>query len=303
MLDIRIRRRAQASPVVRADVARAATGPEGPGRTRWDNLAVSPATPFYRRYVGIHYSGAETPTSGLKGLRVCSATPEEATVEVSPPAGPSRYWTRRTLAQWLVEVLSEGPATLVGIDHAFSFPLRYFEAHGLAPDWPGFLEDFRLHWPTDADDMYVDFVRDGLRGDSALRSGSTRWRRLTDRRAGSTRSVFQFEGHRSVAKATHAGLPWLLNLRERVLDCVHFWPFDGWVPPAGRSTVVEVIRPMCEKVLTSSNRTGPTHDAGLIATWLRESDRAGRLSSAFVPALSGAERARAQVEGWILGVM
>jgi hypothetical protein len=32
--------------------------------------------------------------------------------------------------------------TLVGIDHGFSLPLRYFEVHGLLPDWPTFLDDF-----------------------------------------------------------------------------------------------------------------------------------------------------------------
>jgi hypothetical protein len=33
--------------------------------------------------------------------------------------------------------------TLVGIDHGFSLPLRYFEVHGLLPDWPTFLDDFQ----------------------------------------------------------------------------------------------------------------------------------------------------------------
>ena len=42
---------------------------------------------------------------------------------------------------------------------AFSFPLRYFEVHGLEPDWPSFLDDFLHHWPTDEDHTYVDFVR------------------------------------------------------------------------------------------------------------------------------------------------
>jgi hypothetical protein len=37
-----------------------------------------------------------------------------------------------------VERLDEDAPTLVGINHGFSFPLRYFEAHGLKPDWPAF---------------------------------------------------------------------------------------------------------------------------------------------------------------------
>jgi hypothetical protein len=34
---------------------------------------------------------------------------------------------------------------IVGIDHGFSFPLHYFEVHGLLPDWPTFLDDFQLN--------------------------------------------------------------------------------------------------------------------------------------------------------------
>ena len=66
--------------------------------------------------------------------------------EVAPPAGLRRYWTRKGIAEWLVERLSEEPATLVGIDHGFSFPLPYFEKYGLPHDWNVFLNDFQEHW-------------------------------------------------------------------------------------------------------------------------------------------------------------
>jgi len=55
----------------------------------------------------------------------------------------------------------------VGIDHSFSFHLRYFEVHHLLPDWPTFLDDFQHHWPTDDDHVYADFIRDGLVGNGA----------------------------------------------------------------------------------------------------------------------------------------
>jgi hypothetical protein len=58
-------------------------------------------------------------------------------------------------------------------------------------DWTVFLEDFQRHWPTD-DPIYVDFVRDGLDGNAAARSGHRRWRRLTEARAGA-KSVFHFD--------------------------------------------------------------------------------------------------------------
>src|SRR5882724_5750359 len=106
-------------------------------------------TVTFDRYIGIDYSGAETPKSSLKGLRVYVANRTTAPVEVEPPPSPRKYWTRRGIAEWLVERLAEEQTTLVGIDHGFSFPLRYFEVHHLVPDWPSFLDDFQRHWPTD----------------------------------------------------------------------------------------------------------------------------------------------------------
>ena len=89
-------------------------------------------------------------------------------VEVIPPPSARKYWTRRGIAEWLVERLAEDAPTLVGIDHVFSFPIRYFKTHGPKPDWANFLDDFQRHWPTDRD-IYVDFVRDGLVGNGAER--------------------------------------------------------------------------------------------------------------------------------------
>ena len=74
--------------------------------------------PAFERYIGIDYSGAQTPKSSLKGLRVYVADRLTAPQEVEPPPSPRKYWTRRGIAEWLVERLSEGEATLVGIDHA-----------------------------------------------------------------------------------------------------------------------------------------------------------------------------------------
>jgi hypothetical protein len=165
--------------------------------------------PAFTRTIGIDYSGAEVPIASLKGLRVYQAEGNTPPVEVPPPPSPRKYWTRKGIAAWLVETLRDGPPTLVGIDHGFSFPLRYFEVHGLLPEWPRFLDDFQRHWPTDNDHTYVDFVRDGSAGNGAKRMGNARWRRLTEQRAGNAKSVFHFDVQGTVAKSTHAGIPWL----------------------------------------------------------------------------------------------
>jgi hypothetical protein len=111
-------------------------------------------------------------------------------------------------------MLADGQPTIVGIDHGFSFPLQYFRQHGLRDDWPAFLDDFQAHWPTDEDHVYVDFVRNGSAGRGAARAGSSRWRRHVERLSGA-KSLFHFDVPGAVAKATHAGLPWLRFLRRR----------------------------------------------------------------------------------------
>jgi hypothetical protein len=256
----------------------------------------------FARYIGIDYSGAETPTSSLKGLRVYLAEGDAPPVEVLPPPSLKKYWTRRGIAEWLVSKLAEDAPTLVGIDHGFSFPLRYFETHGLKPDWPAFLDDFQGHWPTDDDHIYVDFVREGAVGNGAARMGNARWRRLTDERAGSAKSVFQFDVQGSVAKSTHAGIPWLRFIRERFAARVHFWPFDGWDVPAGRSAVAEVFPALWSRSFAKEGRTGDQHDAFCIAAWLSRADRNGSLAALLKPDLTPNDREVAQVEGWILGV-
>ena len=254
------------------------------------------------RHIGIDYSGAQTPTASLKGLRVYLAEGAAPPVEVLPPPSPKKYWTRRGIAEWLVERLAEDAPTLVGIDHGFSFPLRYFEAHGLPPDWPRFLDDFLRHWPTDEDHTYVDFVRNGNVGNGAVRAGNARWRRLTEERAGGAKSVFQFDVQGSVAKSTHAGIPWLRFIRERVGARVHFWPFDGWDIPAGRSAIAEVYPALWSRGFANEGRTGDQHDAFSIAAWLSRANRDGSLTAFLNPDLSPPERMLAQVEGWIFGV-
>jgi hypothetical protein len=259
-------------------------------------------TPAFARFIGIDYSGAETPNASLKGLRVYLTSGDAPPVEVLPPPSPRKYWTRKGVAHWLVERLSEDVPTLVGIDHAFSFPLRYFEDNGLELDWPKFLDDFQGHWPTDEDNTYVDFVRDGVVGSGAARMGDARWKRLTDIRAGGAKSVFHFDVPGQVAKSTHAGIPWLRFIRRKIGDRTHFWPFDGWDIPNRRSAIAEVYPALWSQEFAPENRSGDQHDAYSVSAWLSRADQDGRLNRMFNPLLRSSERTTAQVEGWILGV-
>lgn len=260
------------------------------------------AIPAFDRYVGIDYSGARTPVASLKGLRVYVADPLSSPKEVLPPPSPRTYWTRRGIAEWLADRLKDDTRTLIGIDHGFSFPIRYFETHGLTLDWPLFLDDFQRHWPTDGDHVYVDFVREGAHGNGGARAGNSKWRRLTERRARSAKSLFHFDVPGSVAKSTHAGLPWLRYLRKQAGERVHFWPFDGWDIPRGQSVVAEVYPSLWNHGFAREDRTDDQHDAFTIAAWMRRADLDCNLAEFLKPLLSPDERAAAQIEGWILGV-
>ena len=148
----------------------------------------------------------------------------------------------------------------------------------------------------------MDFARNGSVGNGAARMGNTRWRRVTEKRAGSAKSVFHFDAQGSVAKSTHAGIPWLRFIRQQLGPRVHFWPFDGWEIPPGKSAIAEVYPALWSHAYPRADRTGDQHDAFSIAAWLSQADRNGTLSGFLHPDLAPQERAIAQVEGWILGV-
>jgi len=255
----------------------------------------------FDRTIGIDYSGAETADASLKGLRVYQTLGDAAPEQVLPPAGPKKYWTRRGIAAWLVETLDGKVPTIVGIDHGFSFPMRYFERHGLPPDWPEFLEDFCAYWPTDGKNTYVDFVRDGSVGNGAARLGERRWRRLTEEATGSAKSVFHFDVQGSVAKSTHAGIPWLRYIR-RTRPELHFWPFDGWVPAPGASVICEAYPRLWSAGYPQDGRTADQHDAYSIARWLQEASTTGEIEMTFSAPEPESVAMTAQVEGWIFGI-
>jgi hypothetical protein len=79
------------------------------------------------------------------------------------------------------------------------------------------------------------------------------------------KSVFHSDVQGSVAKSTHAGLPWLRYIRPQHGTAVHFWPFDGWVPPHGQSVIAEVYPALWSKALESEGRNTHQHDAYSVA--------------------------------------
>jgi hypothetical protein len=114
--------------------------------------------------------------------------------------------------------------------------------------------------------------------------------------------VFHFDVEGSVAKSTHSSLPWLRFIRQRLGPHVHFWPFDGWDVPAGRSAIAEADPALWSRAFANDGRTADQHDAFSIAATLSRADRDGRLAAMLQPDLAPADRTVAEIEGWIPGV-
>jgi len=254
-------------------------------------------------HIGIDYSGAKRPTSRLAGLQVYAATTGLPEQIITPAAPESRSWnwTRQEIAEWLMEQARSGQRFIAGIDHAFSFPLSYFQRYQITT-WPQFLEDFVQHWPAHEPHNSVDSIlrREGGPPD---RTGQNTDLRLTEKWTSSAKSVFLFGVQGSVAKSTHAGLPWLLHIRREVGDLVHFWPFDGWQVQDGKSVIAEVYPSIFKNRYPSDGQTSHQRDACAIARWLKESDERRFLERYFDPPLTDDERQVADLEGWILGIM
>ncbi len=251
--------------------------------------------PRFACYIGIDYSGAGTSAERLSGLRVFVALGDAPPREQRDAKG--RRWSRASLAQWLEARLREDASpTVIGIDHALSFPITYFLHHQLPLAWDAFLEDFCRHWPADQDGVTVE----QLRCDNPRR-GEARWRRITDVRA-RAKSVFHFDIPGSVAKSTHSGLPWLRRLRRALGSALHVWPFDGWLPPRGVHVIAEAYPSLWREQWPRGDRSPDQHDAFAIAAWLQQADQSCQLDAYFMPSLSEADRRTAALEGWILGI-
>ena len=268
---------------------------------------------MFDRYIGIDYSGAKTSTDRLAGLAVYRASGNALPERVLTYAHNATRWTRLELAHWLVKQLQKSTRTLVGIDHAFSFPLNYFQHFPQIPqdNWCAFLDDFQHHWPTDGDGVTVRAqYYEQVRCMMGIHPGEHRfgigdWFRLTD--PTNAASVFDFmAGARSVAFSTHAGLPWLRCIRQQLREAgaqVHFWPFDGWCIPESGSVVVEVYPALWKACFSRGDMNNHQHDAYSVARWMSETDQQDLLEQYFHPNLDAPQCDRAGTEGWILGVM
>ena len=80
---------------------------------------------------------------------------------------------------------------------------------------------------------------------------------------------------------------------------------DWWMESeeAARSAIVEVYPSLWNVGFAREDRNQDQHDAYSVAAWLSNADIHGGLTRFLNPPLSPADRATAQIEGWILGIL
>lgn len=247
----------------------------------------------FERFIGIDYSGAKGPSDRLHGIRVYAAEGCGLVYEIRDEGGG--HWSRKRLAAWLEQQVREGPPTLIGLDHAFSFPKIYFLRHQIN-SWPRFLTDFTHHCPTH------EYAIEELRRTRPLRVESSTCLRLCETWTSSAKSVFLFDVQGTVAKSTFAGLPWLRQLRASLGERLYFWPFDGWSPPPEQTVICEVYPALFKRRYARADRGPDAHDAYSTVRWMQDMSKRGALPRYFAPPLSEQEKHIASLEGWILGV-
>lgn len=256
--------------------------------------------PLFRRYIGIDYSGASSPTKPVRGLKVFCAEEEQKPEPQFSTHPQTPNWDRDRLASWLLERITDEVPCIVGIDHAFSYTREAMDELA-CNSWDEFLDWFDECWATRQAKVSVCIppnLRFLIRNRGKLR--------LTDKWTTTAMSLFDgWEANGSnVFYSTHAGIPWLRWLRQELRATgkeVHFWPFDGYDVPSGKSVVAEVY-PRIFARRYQTDLEGDARDAFLVCRWLQDRDLSDRLEPYFNPPLTEEEVRRAQLEGWILGV-
>lgn len=270
----------------------------------YQNISAELIENMFQTHIGIDYSGRGVSSTRTPTIQVFQSRDQGEPKVVTSPActeGRHRNWCRVEVAEWLSEQIRLGKRFIAGIDHGFSLPASYMKRFSLS-NWDDFLQDFCQHWPTYQPKVSVDDVRKQLTKKRG-RIGQANEYRLTERWTSSAKSVFQFDVQGSVAKSTHAGIPWLRELRNEARDSLHFWPFDGWSIPEGKSVIAEIFPSIFRQRYPRDDRSVDAQDAYGVARWLSEADQNDQLQHFFHPLLTQPQRELAILEGWILGIM
>ena len=253
----------------------------------------------FNNYIGIDYSGAKTSLSRLAQLQIYAANPESNPRRINPPEKGCKNWCRKELTLHLKETLKSKKTTIIGIDHGLSFPYNFFKKNNLR-NWDLMIAFVSKTWKTSHDYITVEDARKVVGS-----PGQATDYRLTEKWMPAAKSVFHFDVQGSVAKSTHAGIPWIYEIIQdaEIRNQTHFWPFDGFEIQPDKNVVAEIFPSLFRRRYDKGKRSDDQHDAFVVSAWLRDMDKRGLLNYYFNPMLSDSEKQLVELEGWILGVL
>ncbi|MFC3800412.1 hypothetical protein [Cohnella sp. GCM10012308] len=274
-------------------------------------------------YIGVDYSGAGRPDKAIPGLAVVRAADGEPPAIVRNPRHSQGRWSRSELHDYLMSELAQTDRRLfVGIDHGFSYPLSELAYYGLRT-WDDFLAWISHSWDTRRSSI------DECKNRGAPYRNANLLRLTEARYAVGASSVLDLDrrhGHmtKTVSYSTHAGLPWLAELRQRSdRGRVECWPYDHIgengsgetaVRPIGGHVVAEVYPKICKERLAykasppdaryGGSLSAHEIDAFAVAEWAQQRDREGVFAPYFqLETLTPHELRTAALEGWVLGCL
>jgi hypothetical protein len=282
-------------------------------------------------FIAIDWSGA---AGSYNGIAVATCQPGRGAPRLVPPAGTR--WSRREIAEWLANRLSEGKRLLIGFDFAFGFPFEecgYLggQAEGIRDIfglWTLIEErcaaesDFGCRPFIEHPDLAHLFWKEGRRPDKWVER-----KRLAEHacaEATKTRpdTLYKLLHSKQVGKASITGMRVLHYLRTIKKDHVAIWPFETRRSSTRHSIIVEIYPTMFRKLAAGSiaklrsradlNRALANLDSRPITQTGHLTDHdtdalisaAGLRSIAHDPEMWKRPDAAARVrrEGWIFGV-
>ncbi|OAS13745.1 hypothetical protein [Paenibacillus oryzisoli] len=260
-----------------------------------------------QRYVGIDYSGADLPNKKLSGIQVYEAVGSNQPIRKQSD-GKRIMWSREDVYHYVENITKENVKTIIGIDHGFSFPKEYFESpKNNLTTWGQFLTHFENLWNTRFNS--VDTCKNKINPDyDNLIENKFR---LIEKYNSSAKHVLDISekrvGQGNVSYSTHAGIPWIAELRKNCDSKIHFWPFDGYEISEEKNVVIAEVYPAIFHKRFESltvNLTEHARDALVIACWLQERDNNNTLAQyLLLKTLDATEKKQIALEGWVLGVL
>lgn len=276
-------------------------------------------------YIFADYSGSQHP-QGQKNSIALAVFDGESYLDI-PVKGYTRQTLYHTVLKLLLDLEQQGKRAILGFDHQYSFPAGLFEILA-GRGWQSWDEllDFitanatKTHQATNPKDWAA--AANQLISERCGTSSGPFWgpgfaaqptdpkfpfaktslneRRLVEERSPSMKPLFKLGGHGSVGLQSLCGIPYLAALRSACREAnieLFCWPFDGWELPESGHVLVEVYPRLC-----NSGKKSDEADAKETAKWLAGQDAAGTISDWFNPELTDMERARASLEGWVIGM-